>query len=1357
MDLDDPVVKPKSKGKTNDDNKNKKGKGVSVTAPPSKGKPGHHSGKGKAPIPLPTTTATVQKSGFQDQPSMYNLSSWTGKTPVVLLHEISQKKKWSRDQTKEGYVVRCVIGKADRGGSTTTITYKAPEPCKYAMDAKFRTAVFALHAINSHLSMSMNLPPGLRDYWVELNETHKLLHRLPVPGEPFETKAPKTAEFQKKMENISLPPSPMTTIPTPEPPKKKDVVAKKYVKVNMSTEIRAYVEEVINSVPYEPTRSEVGDGISSLFVTASEKESEHAKKTRSQANRRLVDSLSHMGFRRAHVEEATLYARDRQGILDWLCMNVPEDDLPEKWRPLLRDVISNSTNDRDSLKIKWAIDRLHSVGFDQETCREALELYGYNDQAALAHMVRSLVYGSGNEYVEAGIVEDFTDDELIEMKENELEGLKSMYEDSMECVSDSLVTFVFNRAVDKDLEPSHVSGPGKGKGCIRGRGGSKAHNQGAKLPDVEGETILEIHFAPGSRYPADSPVVVVRNRSLPAYIRLSIIQAIGQELAELQGHPVIYNAVTWLETSMADLIANPPPLSKTHLVGKRVVKGHESDSSMDDPINKSTNKGERRGRGHNKPRNTPTKPIVNKASAAMLDKRSQLPAHAYREIIAEMITKHQVVVVGGETGCGKTTQVPQFILDLIGDQNGTPCNVICTQPRRLAATAVAERVADERGESIGQTVGYSIRLEARQGPETRLLFCTTGILLRRLQSDPDLEGVTHVLVDEVHERSLDSDILLVILRELLKRKPCLHLVLMSATLDANLFSKYFNGAPTVSIPGRTKPVTNHFLEDILTMLPSIPSSLTQPRGRRGKDDDDWESAAAQYLKGGVEESVVEAIKVFENARDLDYSLCTALTEHISNSLAPGAILIFLTGLAEIRQCCEALKSANTREKLLILPLHSSLTSDEQSRIFQPAPKGSRKVVVATNIAETSITVDDVVYVIDFCKVKETRYDAERSMSMLVECLTSKASTRQRMGRAGRVREGFCYKLLSKRKFDRLADQSLPEIMRTPLEQVCLFVKSMGIYDIASFLQQAPSPPETANIRAAINTLQDLGALDWDEELTALGKHMANLPVDVRIGKFILYGAIFRCVEPVLTMAACLSYRSPFVSPMDKREEAKAAMMTFAISKSDHLTCLKAYEGWRSAHKEGRGAEREYLEENFLSRQTLMQIHDLKKQYMDALVSIGFVDKTRVKASRTQTSITSDIQAHASSVRILKAVLCAGLYPNVIRVEHPKDTYQAVGSGNFLVDPNAKDIKMFDKNRERLFIHPASINFTTKRFEDGFLVYHSKVKTSKIFVRDTTMVGPYALLLFGGEVGVDHEHQKVTVDNWIRLDAAARIG
>eukprot|EP00053_Salpingoeca_punica_P019408 m.196144 g.196144 ORF g.196144 m.196144 type:complete len:1140 (+) comp17646_c0_seq1:67-3486(+) len=775
------------------------------------------------------------------------------------------------------------------------------------------------------------------------------------------------------------------------------------------------------------------------------------------------------------------------------------------------------------------------------------------------------------------------------------------------------------------------------------------------------------------------------------------------------------------------------------------------------------------------------------SAATMRAFRENLPAFHQRKEILAAIHRSQIVVISGETGCGKTTQVPQFLLeDAIDSGKGAACRIICTQPRRISAVSVAQRVAQERGEPCGDgsSVGYQIRLERRlPRPHGSILFCTTGILLRHMTADRQLTGISHLVVDEVHERDLLSDFLLIVLRDVLPVRPDLKLVLMSATLNAQLFATYFGQCPTLEIPGFMFPVQQHYAEDIVQMLryrPVTPSRRPpsqsshhghghghghhgrhghhshrgggrgrHSRERRGDDEQQqqqlsaYEDAYESYLSH-LETSrqcfpnTVASLREIEFETEVELDLIAALIHFITTSGENGAILCFLPGWDEISKLHERLQSnALFRDptRCILIPLHSLMPTVNQREVFDIAPRGVRKIVLATNIAETSITIPDVVHVIDCGKIKQKGYDAHNKIASLQTLWTSKASARQRQGRAGRVQPGHCYRIYTRFHYDSMAEYQMPEMQRTPLEELCLQIKLLNLGLVRPFLAQAMEPPSDKAVANALDTLKMLSALDDHEELTALGYHLGSLPVDPRVGKMLLFGAMFSCLDPVLTIAAALGFKDPFVIPLAKQREADRMRKQLARgSYSDHLTLVHAFDGWRNATNAG--IERQFCWEHFLSINTLNMLSGLRTQLLDLLVDIGFVDRQNLDRSNL----------HAGNVNLVKAVMCAGLYPHVVKVQHA----QGRSAGK-------RPPKLHTKEDGRVTLHPRSVLADEPFLPTQWLLYHQKVKSSKVFLYDATMISPFPLIFFGGKTAPsrDGDQEVLAVDEWITFQAPAR--
>ncbi|NXP03972.1 DHX34 helicase, partial [Thinocorus orbignyianus] len=544
--------------------------------------------------------------------------------------------------------------------------------------------------------------------------------------------------------------------------------------------------------------------------------------------------------------------------------------------------------------------------------------------------------------------------------------------------------------------------------------------------------------------------------------------------------------------------------------------------------------------------------------AKLQRERAALPIARYRERLLELVASHRVVVVAGDTGCGKSTQVPQFLL---GAGYGP---VGCTQPRRLACISLAKRVALESLHRYGDQVGYQIRFESTRSPATRLLFLTEGLLLRQAQRAPSLPAYGVLVVDEVHERHLHGDVLLGVLRRLLPSRPDLRLVLMSATINIRLFSEYFGGAPVLQVPGRIFPIS--------VIYQPIPKEETPAGGKWGKPE---RLDPLPYLR------VLQAI------------------DHKYPPEERGDLLVFLSGVAEIGAVLEAAQAYATRtQRWIILPLHSTLSVAEQDKVFDVPPPGVRKCILSTNIAETSVTIDGVRFVLDSGKVKEMSYDPQGKLRRLQEFWISRASAEQRKGRAGRTGPGVCYRLYAESDYDAFSPYPVPEVQRVALDSLVLQLKSMGLGDPRTF--PFLEPPPSSSLETAVRYLQDQGALDEAEELTPIGNLLAQLPVDVVVGKMLVLGTLFGLAEPTLTVAAVLSVPSPFLRPSHPNPECATARRPLESPHGDPLTLLNLFNEWVQVKSERGGNSRKWCRRRGLEEHRLYEAANLRRQFQELL-------------------------------------------------------------------------------------------------------------------------------------------------------------
>ncbi|KAK8055393.1 helicase associated domain-containing protein [Apiospora rasikravindrae] len=644
---------------------------------------------------------------------------------------------------------------------------------------------------------------------------------------------------------------------------------------------------------------------------------------------------------------------------------------------------------------------------------------------------------------------------------------------------------------------------------------------------------------------------------------------------------------------------------------------------------------------------------AEKKALSIQETRKSLPIAAYRDEFIAAINEYQTLVIVGETGSGKTTQLPQYLHEAGFTKDGK--KVGCTQPRRVAAMSVAARVAEEMGSKVGNEVGYSIRFEDNTSDKTILKYMTDGMLLREFMTEPDLAGYSALMIDEAHERTVHTDILLALVKDLSRERPDLKLLISSATMNAEKFAKYFDDAPIFNIPGRRYPVDIYY-----TPAPE-----------------------ANYLAAAI-------TTVFQ----------------IHTTQGKGDILVFLTGQDEIDAAEQELtetarKLGNRVKELVVCPIYANLPSELQSKIFEPTPDGARKVVLATNIAETSLTIDGIVYVIDPGYVKENVFNPATGMSNLVVVPCSRASANQRSGRAGRVGPGKCFRLYTKYAYMNEMDESTtPEIQRTNLNSIVLLLKSLGINQLLEF--EFMDPPPTESLIGALNQLFALQALNHKGELTKVGRQMAEFPTEPMLAKAVLAADKFSCVEEVLSIVSMLSEASAlFFRPKDKKIHADSARNRFTVKEGgDHLTLLNIWNQWVDSDFSPIWAR-----ENFLQQRSLTRARDVRDQLSK------LCERVEVGSS----------SCGAANIDPIKKALTAGFFPNAARLQRSGDAYRTV------------------KNNTTVFIHPSSVLMGSDPPEK-MVIYFELVQTTKEYMRSCLPIKPQWL----NEVA-PHFHKKKDVE------------
>lgn len=1331
--------------------------------------------KDQTPTPEPKDTKSKKKNSKADPPpqdgpakpqrglAIGDNFGWTGKLPATLLYEHCQKQKWNKvvfdmRKTSKGFIGIADLSWENPKTKEVVHVKMSPEtdllpPRETTNEARHFAATYTMYRLNYVKNLKMVLPTIFRDYWSDLEKRRletlkksKVEHDRYYNPNPFQVVLDERAEKEAKQKERQIrenneakvkKPSASIAIVGTKTQDRKSQLALKVTKPKIAKQFPTIGRKAWENAPFVDFPTDVRASIETSIKHHIKWVEETAHKSENAAE--WLSQLVSIGFRQLHVEEALSYTHTFTDALEWLLFHIPEDDLPMFFTKRDEDSgvsLKISTN----IQTEYLLQRLSLSGFDKDEIQSTL--LDNNGDEVLTSIALT------NKIIDYTPKPTSPQGDEFDMWLMELEGIEAVGSNKVEFTDGS-------RKVASIL--LNVAGV------------------------APGMLLVKLFFS--ETYPVNFPGIflVVNNQSfkLANYIKLSILRQLLTYVDEnnLLGECFLYSIVEWLEQNIARVIEHPGPLS---LLGTS-DKEEKAKTSRNVQLKKVKNKGRSIVLLQAEIDSMRKEYNEHKGSSALKDslaRRAKLPAWKKREQLVQVINSNKVTLVTGETGSGKSTQIVQFILDDLNSRDNFTGTIICTQPRRISTIGLAERISEERILTVGSDVGYIIRGENKTLKKTRLLFVTTGVLLRMLQTflaskddnDTLFTNLEYIFIDEVHERSVDSDFLLIILKRIMNKFPKLKIVLMSATINTETFMNFFSTPVNhIHIEGRTFPIEDHYLDSILE---NLDYSITTYEGQIIKP-----KADSHFFKSGT------------LSYELISQLCVYVDDKLTSERNTGSILIFLPGIMEINKCIRAVEKEfqKSDSSCWCLPLHSALSSKDQTKVFRNPPRGSRKIVVSTNIAETSITIPDCVVVIDGGRSKSVFFDSRANTTRLVENWCSRAEMAQRRGRSGRIQNGTCYHLYTKETETGTLAQPIPEIRRTRLENLFLVVKAMGINKVEDFLNSGLDPPEAQSLSKARSMLGEIGALTVEEEsekLTHLGKYLSFIPTDLQSGKLLLLGCIFGCVEICLTIAAVCSSGSPFLRNFDVKDEVNKAKFALGRNQGDLLAAAFAFHEWESSPRELR---KKFIADNHLSYLTLQDIQSTRAQYLLTLKEIGFVT-FGYSADRK-----NRYNENNSNYTIVRAIITGSFTPQLARVQLPDPKYAQTLVGAVEIDPDAKLTKFWIRNEKyieqansggpieelpatRAFIHPSSMLFSTNSgavnipdledltLEDGsvdlqkarenfdlspsanfnsnamhkapFVVYTSSNQTSKLFLRDITPTSTLAALLFGGDILYD---------------------
>lgn len=1354
---------------------------------------------------------------------------WTGKLPATLLYEHCQKQKWQKVEfdmmKKPNGFIGIVHLKWENPKTREVIQVKMiPEsdlytPQETTNSARHYAATYVLHRINFMKNMKIMLPRLFRDYWediekkrLEILKSNKEKHDYIYNANPFlvvlnqrEKQAKLEKEKQIKEQNELKIKKPTNIIVTTTKALEKST-ASSNSKSNLKSKANsaAIVKQKTSKIPSFPKKvwenAPFIDFPSDLRLSIEKSLKKHIKwldnvgpKSES-LDKSTFELLKSLGFRELHIKESFQYTNATSFVdpLEWLIFHIPEDDLPPFFAKSDKDSLARFKIAKD-LQFEYMMQRLQSSGFDIDDIVSMLKEYKNDELMTAVALTQSLI----NQTPASG--EIGVSEESLELWNQELEGIETIGEHKISYLSN----FSNKRVIEIELHPENIK-----------------------------HDLLKVRIYLAPNYPYEVPAIqlIVNDPSfnLANYIKLSILRQVLHYLVDnhIIGDLMVFTIVEWLETNIHRVIDNPGTLVDIH---DKVTEGSNSTESRMNTttttnISSNTNKSKKTTTLLNhdlalmkeKYASRQTSPKLKE----MINQRTNLPAWKKRVQLVDVINSNRVTLITGETGSGKSTQIVQFILDHMSSQGNFSSTIICTQPRRISTIGLAERISEERIDKVGEETGYIIRGENKTSKHTRLSFVTTGVLLRILQSFLGSENAAtssssifnnleYVFIDEVHERSVDSDFLLIILKRILKQFPKLKIIMMSATINTEVFMSFFETKVNhLHIEGRTFPIQDVYLD---TILQDLDYSMTTFDGDIIKPKPD-----SHFFKSG----------------NINYELYAQLAHHIDKKLSAegdhnGSILIFMPGIMEINQCIKAIERAFDKLSSLsncwCLPLHSALSSSDQKRVFSSPRNGSRKIVVSTNVAETSITIPDCVVVIDSGRVKTMYFNTDINATKLVEEWCSRAEVGQRRGRSGRITNGTCYHMYTKdTQDDVMKAQPTPEIKRIRLENLYLMVKSMGINKVEDFLNSGIDPPEQKSLTESKDFLIQIGALtEFDNSLTHLGKYLSFLPTDLQCAKLLIYGCLFGCLDICLSLASISSTGNPFINNMENRDKIKSILKKYSDRQGDSIAMANLFAAYAELQKDDKPRANKFITQNCLSYLTMKDIASNKSQYVAILKDINFIPQDYNELN-TQHHLW--LNKNNKNYPIIRAVLTGAMYPHLARVQMPQPKFVQSAVGALEVVPDTKDTKIWICNKDfvrklknnddmqdtlpgtRAFLHPSSTmfidssktlmsdlpNYEEYLKEDGtvdtekakelykyqpkidngadglktsFIVFGNSHMSTKLYLREVTPISTLGALLFGGEIAYDlsssimngKSSPGIVLDSWIPIRTWCKNG